>query len=63
MEWSSARMGKAEGGVGFLGEDETFNLRPESEVFTAHPSGDAKEVLGMDESGIEERHLQHLDGI
>lgn len=40
-----------------------FNLRPESEVFSAHPSGDAKEVWGIDVSGIEESHLQHLDGI
>lgn len=40
-----------------------FSRRSEFEVFSEHPSGDTKEVLGIDESEIEERGLQHLDGI
>lgn len=40
-----------------------FNRRPEFKVFIVHPSGDTKEVWGIDGSGIEERSLQHLDSI
>ena len=38
-----------------------LNLRSEFKAFFAHRSGDAKEVFGIDESGIEERCLQHLN--
>lgn len=40
-----------------------FNRGPEFKVLIAHPSGNTKEVWGIEGSGIEERCLQHLDSI